>query len=218
MTFEQAGIKIILGDCMAGMANMPDKAYELAIVDPPYGIGASRATGTYAREATNYTKDNDKLWDLSPPDAEYFTELFRVSVDQIIWGGNYMTKNLPPSQGWICWYKTDELKGRDFSEFEIAFSSFQRAARHFAYRPFIRNGERIHPTQKPVRLYEWLLKNYAKPGDKILDTHGGSCSLAIACHIMGFQAEIYEIDEDYYQAAVLRFQRHLKQGVLAFKE
>ena len=194
-------------DCMDGMAQFPDKFFELAIVDPPYGIGASRATGTYAREATNYSAATDKKWDEEIPSERYFKELFRVSINQIIWGGNYMVSFLPSSQGWICWYKTDELKGRDFSEFELAYTSFKRAARHFEHRPFIRNGERIHPTQKPIALYKWLLSNYAKPGDKILDTHVGSASSLIACHQMGFEYWGFELDADYYMAATERLNK-----------
>ena len=205
-------------DCMEAMKQMPDKARELAIVDPPYGIGASRATGTYAREATNYSKETDKKWDTAPPPAEYFEELFRVSENQIIWGGNYMTNNLPPSKGWICWYKTDELKDRDFSEIELAYSSFNVAARHFEYRPFIRNGQRIHPTQKPVALYEWILRHYAKEGDKILDTHLGSGSSRIAAYNLGFDFTGYEIDKDYFDAQEERYQAHIAQTSLFDKE
>jgi site-specific DNA-methyltransferase (adenine-specific) len=209
---------LILADCMDVMRNMPDKAFELAIVDPPYGIGGSRATGGYAREAINYSKENDKLWDLAPPDQGYFDELFRVTKNQIIWGGNYMVKILPPSKGWICWYKTDEVKGRDFSEFELAFSSFNVPGRHFACRPFIPSNERIHPTQKPVALYKWLLKNYAKPGDKILDTHGGSGSSVIACLDMGFEITWIEKDPDYFEAALKRIKDFAAQPKLPIEE
>jgi len=205
-------IKLLNIDCMEFMKTVPDKYFDLAIVDPPYGIGASRPTGTYAREAIGYTAKNDKKWDVERPPIKYFDELRRVSENQIIWGGNYFTYALEPSQGWICWYKTDELKGRDFSEMELAYSSFQKASRHFEYRPFIRGGERIHPTQKPVKLYEWLLSNYAKEGDKILDTHLGSGSSAIACHNMGFEFVGCELDDDYFKAAQERFNNHTKQG------
>lgn len=198
-------------DCMDFMARYPDKHFELAIVDPPYGIGASRPTGTYAREWIGYTSKNDKKWDSAIPCAEYFIELQRVSENQIIFGANYMVKYLTPSSGWICWYKTDELKGRDFGEFELAYSSFDVRPRHFEERPFVRNGERIHPTQKPVALYKWLLKNYAKPGDKILDTHLGSGSSRIAAWDMGFDFYGCELDQEYHDASVKRFERFKAQ-------
>ena len=122
-------------DCMTFMAGVGDKAYSLACCDPPYGINGSCPTGTYAREWIGYTKDNDKNWDKEIPKPDYFRELFRTTENQIIWGANYMVQHLPPSSGWICWYKTDELKGRDFGEFELAFSSFNVRPRHFEERP-----------------------------------------------------------------------------------
>ena len=212
---DKPRIDLLHGDCMDYMATLPDNAFELAIVDPPYGIGASRPTGTYAREAIGYTAKNDKKWDVERPPMEYFDELRRVSQNQIIWGANYFTYALEPSQGWICWYKTDELKGRDFSEMELAYSSFQKASRHFEYRPFIRGGTRIHPTQKPVALYRWLLHNYAKQGDRILDTHLGSGSSAIACHGMGFDMVGIELDADYYTASIKRFKEQTAQVAMA---
>jgi site-specific DNA-methyltransferase (adenine-specific) len=204
-------IRITNEDNMALMARYPDKHFDLAIVDPPYGIGASRPTGTYAREAIGYTANNDKKWDNAIPDASFFNELKRVSKNQIIWGANYMTPHLEPSSGWICWYKTDELKGRDFSECEFAYSSHNVRARHFEERPFIRNGNRIHPTQKPVALYKWLLKNYATPDMKILDTHLGSGSIAIACHEFGCELTACELDPDYYRDAIKRITNHINQ-------
>lgn len=201
-------------DCMDYIAECADKQFDLAICDVPYGIGGSRPTGTYAREAIGYTKDNDKKWDKKIPDAEYFKALFRITENQIIWGANYIVKHLPPSSGWICWYKTDELKGRDFGEFELAFTSFNIRPRHFEYRPFIKNGERIHPTQKIVPLYHWLLQNYAKPNDTIFDSHGGSLSIAIACHDLGYKLTACELDLDYLTAAVNRIKNYLKQPKL----
>jgi len=207
--------KIIHGDCMDYMPLIPELNRDiLAIVDPPYGIGASRATGTYARIATNYTSATDKKWDVAIPDKEYFRNLFKYSTNQIIFGGNYMTKFLPSSQGWICWYKTDELKGRDFSEFELAFTSFKRAARHIEMRPFIKNGCRVHPTQKPIALYRWILQNYAKKGQLILDTHSGSGSCAIACYLEGYDFIAIEKDIDYYNSSVARFEEIKSQGRL----
>lgn len=188
-------------DCMEFMRGLPDKAYDLAIVDPPYGIGAEGGTGDYAKAAV----DRSKKWDRAPG-PEYFTELFRVSQRQLIWGGNYFS--LPPSRGGVCWYKTDEVKGRDFSEFELAWGSENEPARHVSMTPFQRGGTRIHPTQKPVALYRWLLQNYAKPGQKILDTHGGSMSIAIACDIEGFDLDLCELDKDYFDAGKKRLEAH----------
>ena len=181
-------------DCMDGMAQFPDKFFELAIVDPPYGIGAESGTGDYSKAVVA----KGKRWDVAP-EQDYFAEIARVSKKQIVWGGNYFA--LPVRRGWICWYKTDEIKGRDFSEFELAWYSEDVPARHISLKPFIRGGERIHPTQKPIALYKWLLSNYAKPGDKILDTHVGSASSLIACHQMGFEYWGFELDADYFKAA-----------------
>jgi site-specific DNA-methyltransferase (adenine-specific) len=196
-------------DCMEAMKQMPDKAFDLAIVDPPYGIGAENGTGDYSKAVCK----KGKKWDKAPG-PEYFMELFRVSSNQIIWGANYFT--LPPRRGYVCWYKTDEVKGRDFSEFELAWTSFDRPARHFAEKPFLRNGIRIHPTQKPVSLYEWLLTQYAKPGDRILDTHGGSLSIAIACDKLGYDLTVCEIDAEYYESAKQRIEEHKRQGKMVF--
>ena len=211
-------------DCLPAMKAMPDKAYELAIVDPPYGIGFDgevpsmvlhpRSTKWKDPHLTGYLR---KEWDKTPPPQEYFSELIRVSTDQIIFGGNHFT--LPQSSGWIFW---DKVNG-DFSlgDGELAWTSFNRAVRQFTFIWHgFRRGEkviRIHPTQKPVRLYEWLLQNYAKPGDRILDTHGGSGSICIACDILGFDLDWYEIDADYFQAAKERLERHQRQQVLDLK-
>lgn len=197
-------------DCMEAMKEMPDKAFDLAIVDPPYGIGYE--SGGQYFDAERYEKKN---WDTVPP-AVYFAELRRVSKAQIIWGGNYF--ELPPCRCFVVWYKSDEVKGRTFSECEYAWTSFMTPARHFELKPFQRNGERIHPTQKPVKLYEWLLKNYAKEGDKLLDTHLGSGSIAIACYNLGFDLTAFEIDESYFKAAVERLENHKKQERLFKKE
>ena len=197
-------IELLHMDCMEYMRGLPDKAFDLAIVDQPYGIGAEGGTGDYAKAAV----DRSKKWD-TIPSPEYFTELFRVSRRQIIWGGNYF--QLPVSRGWVCWYKTDEVKGRDFSEFELAWGSENEPARHVSMTPFQRGGIRIHPTQKPVALYRWLLKNYAKPGQRILDTHLGSGSIAIACDIEGFDLVGCEIDADYIAGARKRLADHQAQ-------
>jgi site-specific DNA-methyltransferase (adenine-specific) len=212
-------INLYHGDCMEAMRAMKDKAYDLAIVDPPYGIGMDnsnkRTKPDRPNSYTNYKefryKDSD--WDIEPPTSEYFIELLRVSKNQIVWGANYFNHVLPNGYGWIFWNK---LNGLDncFSDGEFAFSSKGVQSRYFECSAFNNlNGgkDRIHPTQKPVKLYKWLLKNYAKPGDKILDTHGGSMSIAIACFDMGFDLDLWEIDKDYYEAGVRRFNDHKKQ-------
>lgn len=200
------------GDCMDYMKGFEDKFFDLAIVDPPYGLGlGSRGAGDYSRKWTKYSRNNDKKWDESIPDEQYFTELFRISKNQVIWGANYMTEYLPPSMGWICWYKTDEVKGRDFGEFELAFTSFKKAARHYEEKPFLRNGQRIHPTQKPIALYQWILETYAKQGDKILDTHLGSQSSRIAAYKLGFDFWGSEIDKEYFDKGNERFKKAISE-------
>jgi len=200
-------------DCMDLMKAAPDNAWDLAIVDPPYGIG--EAGGKDRRGKSKHKKKN---WDNAIPPLDYFHELERVSKNRIIWGGNYFTESLQSSMGWICWDK--KLDNSNFSDFELAYSSFQRAAKIFRYS---KNGgsrtpaalaDIIHPTQKPVALYKWLLSNYAKEGDKILDTHLGSGSIAIACYYMGFDLTGSELDEDYYKAMMERIERETAQQEL----
>ena len=176
-------------DCMDGMKQFPDKYFELAIVDPPYGIGIS---SNPVRQA--HTK---KDWDDSTPKQTYFSELMRVSKDQIIWGGNYF--NLPATQNYIVW---DKVQPEDFSlaMCEFAWCSIQRPAKIFK-RSVLAERNKIHPTQKPVALYEWLLTHYAHTGDKILDTHVGSASSLIACHNLHYDYIGFEIDADYYKLA-----------------
>jgi site-specific DNA-methyltransferase (adenine-specific) len=186
-------------DCMAGMARYPDKHFDLAIVDPPYGINIS---SNPVRQA--HTK---KQWDSNVPDLIYFEELKRVSKNQIIWGGNYY--DLPPTQNYIVWNK---LQPMDFSlaMCELAWCSIQKPIKMFTYS-VLTERNKIHPTQKPVALYKWLLTNYAKPGDKILDTHVGSASSLIACYDLGFDAVGFEIDEEYYRISRERLENHMKQ-------
>jgi site-specific DNA-methyltransferase (adenine-specific) len=198
---------LYLGDCMELMATLPDKSIDFAIVDPPYGIGADKGTGSFSRNQIL----KGKKWDKRPGE-DYFRELFRVSENQMVFGGNYFS--LPIRQGWICWYKSDEIKGRCFSEFELAWTSFNKAARHYTEKPFIRDGQRIHPTQKPIALYKWVLSKYANPGMKILDTHFGSGSLAVACNEMGFSLVASEIDEDYFQLACKRIKKNVSENSL----
>jgi len=191
---------------MQGMSAFEDGYFDLAIVDPPYGISAEAGTGDYSKALF---KGNKKSWDTATPSASYFSELRRISKEQIIWGGNYFS--LPATRGFVIWYKTEELKDRDFSECEFAWTSFNRPSRLYSCRPFQRNGSHIHPTQKPVALYKWLLKNYAKEGDKILDTHLGSGSSRIAAFDGGFEFWGYELDKDYFDASEKRFQQHKSQ-------
>jgi len=212
-------IKIIHGDCMEYMATLKDKAFDLAIVDPPYGIGADKKNSGLelkSRKSASLSKDYGKQrWDNDIPTDKYFIELKRVSVNQIVWGNNFFGLR----GGAIYWHK--EVTMPTYSDGEIAYCSLINSVRFFRYawhgmiQENMKNKEfRIHPTQKPVALYQWLLKNYAKQGDKILDTHLGSGSSAIACDIMGFDFVGIEIDADYYKAALDRFNRHKQQLTL----
>ena len=187
-------------DCIAGMKEYPDKYFDLAIVDPPYGIGLSKNPFRQKQEKKN--------WDLSIPEMEYFIELFRVSKEQIIWGGNYF--DLPPSQGFIIW---DKKQPEDFSSAmcEMAWMSFQKPAKMFKKHVVTAEPNKIHPTQKPVALYDWILLKYAKEGDKILDTHLGSGSSRIAAYRNGFDFVGFEIDKDYFEAQEKRFKTELMQ-------
>ena len=183
-------------DCMDGMAQFPDKYFELAIVDPPYGIGAGKE-----RPHNGWKDYGVKQWDNNPPKQQYFDELKRVSKNQIVWGANHFISKIPfDFSCFLIWDKGQ----RDFSlaDGEMAWTSFNTAARFFNFsRAEALQEGKIHPTQKPVKLYEWILMNYAKQGDKILDTHVGSASSLIACHNMGFEYWGFELDEDYYKAA-----------------
>ena len=190
-------------DCMAGMARYPDKHFDLAIVDPPYGIdiNSSGRLGHYGGKG--------KTWDSCIPNEEYFKELQRVSKNQIIWGGNYF--KLPPTRCFLIWDK-QQPEGVSFASCEFAWTSYDLSAKTFYKRPQGQDGgNRIHPTQKPVALYKWLLTKYAKEDDTILDTHVGSASSLIACYDMGFDAVGFEIDEDYYDESKKRLERHMRQ-------
>ena len=197
-------------DCMDAMAGFKDKQFDLAIVDPPYGIDVTKMTLGNGKKKINRGLSN---WDSSIPTLKYWNELFRVSKNQIVWGANYMTTFLPPSMGWVFWDKG--TGANDFSDGELAYTSFNRALRKYKVSWVGANANngtpRIHPTEKPIQLYEWLLMNYAKEGDKILDTHLGSGSIAIACHNLGYDLEGYELDKDYYEAAKKRIQDHKSQ-------
>ena len=208
-------------DCMDGMQQFPDQYFDLAIVDPPYkGItrgGYMRNNQTTARLA-RAKEYHTALWEQEPPGVSYFNELFRVSKNQIIWGGNYFQTLIHrDSQCWIVW---DKQNGKNkFADCELAWTSFNKATRIFRYRwsGMLQEHmndlkeQRIHPTQKPVALYKWVLETFAEPGMKILDTHVGSGSSLIACARMGFEAWGFEIDEQYYNAAAERIAKELAQ-------
>lgn len=228
----------VLGDCMDYLPEFPDKYFDLAIVDPPYGINAHkmemgsnrhRKEGGYPSESTASRLKNGRLrgsgqlkdriitklsceWDFFPPDKEYFCELFRISKNQIIWGGNYF--ELPPTRCVLVWDKLQPWE--NFSQFELAWTSFDKPAAIFRYsNTGGRNDEaKIHPTQKPVALYDWILSKYANPGDKILDTHVGSASSLIACHENGYDYIGFEKDPCYYELARKRLEDYKAQITL----
>jgi site-specific DNA-methyltransferase (adenine-specific) len=203
-------------DNMELMARYEDNHFDLAIVDPPYGLGDRLVKGgTKGTMGSMRNLSDSKLliWDDKIPNKEYFEQLFRVSKNQIIWGGNYFLDYLGATDGFIVW---DKMNGTNpMADAELAWQNIKGTTRMFRWHHF--SGERsnkIHPTQKPVSLYKWLLKNYAKEGDKILDTHLGSGSIAIACHDMGFDLTACELDTDYYNAAIKRITDHQKQLTL----
>lgn len=187
-------------DCMQYMRGLPDKAFDLAIVDPPYGINVNHNMG---RRRGNKASDyKPAVWDSEPPSFEYFKELIRVSENQIIWGANHFIERIAlPSSCWIVW---DKLFSHDvsFAAAELAWTNFTSVTKKFSLSPA--DPSRIHPTQKPIKLYEWLLTNYAKQGDRILDTHLGSGSSAIACNNLGFEIVGCELDKDYFEASIKR--------------
>lgn len=205
-------IKLINADCLPAMKAMPDKAYELAIVDPPYGLGlktVSRPSNRNTNSQQRFFVDMmSKQWDNESPSLKYFDELRRVSENQLIFGGNYFP--LPPCRCFIVWEKMTYPP--TMSQVEYVWTSFDSPARIVKINS--NQNNRTHPTQKPVALYKWLLTKYAKPGDKILDTHGGSMSIAIACHDLDFDLILYEIDKDYFQAGKERLERHMAQSNL----
>lgn len=206
-------------DCMDLLRKMPDKSYDLAIVDPPYGIGGDslhagrsnkrnrmRGAGVLRDRILNTAKTD---WDIAPT-KDYFDELLRVSKNAIIWGGNYF--GLPRCRCFICWDKVQPWP--NFSQCEYAWTTFDQPAKLFKYDN--RTGGKIHPTQKPVELYKWLLDKFAKVGDRILDTHIGSASIAIACHDMGLELTGIEIDKEFYDKAVERIREHQRQLMIEF--
>ena len=204
--FRRGNVLLINADCLEVMKHVKDGEFELSCVDPPYGIGDKFKGGKSGK--MQFNEIADKGWDVAP-DKQYFIELLRVSKNQIIWGGNYF--ELPATRCVIVW---DKLISEDFSlaMLELAWTSFDRLAKIYKL-PTPKNGK-IHPTQKPVKLYQWLLKNYAESGQKILDTHLGSGSSAIAAHYFGCDFVGIEIDEDYFKAAKERFNNETRQETL----
>ena len=189
-------------DNMELMSRYEDNHFDLAIVDPPYGIdiNSSGRLGHYGGKG--------KSWDSKIPSQEYFKELERVSKNQIIWGGNYFY--LKPTRCFLIWDK-QQPQNVSFASCELAWTSFEQSAKTFYMRPQNADNIRIHPTQKPVKLYEWLLMNYAKDGDKILDTHLGSGSIALACHNLKYDLTACELDTEYYNSAMKRLKQHQQQ-------
>jgi site-specific DNA-methyltransferase (adenine-specific) len=197
-------------DCMELLKATPDKFYELAIVDPPYGINVNHNMGR--RRGNKASEYKPAVWDSSAPEKSYFDEIIRVSKNQIVWGANHFIDCLPyPSSCWVVW---DKLFSQDvsFASAELAWTSFTSVTKKFTHSPA--DQFRIHPTQKPIKLYEWLLTNYAKQGDKILDTHGGSMSSVIACLNHGFEITCCELDTDYFEASIKRIEQASKQATL----
>jgi site-specific DNA-methyltransferase (adenine-specific) len=211
-------IQITNEDNMLLMARYPDNYFDLAIVDPPYGIGFSdyERVGSGIKTKERHTKNGKKKWDDKIPLNEYFEELKRVSKNQIVWGGNYFPELwLNGCKGFIFWYKHQPVD--NFAKGELAYTSFSKPAQCFDfmyYGNINRDLVQLHPTQKPVALYKWLLDKYAKDGDKILDTHLGSGSIAIACHEYGFELTACELDTEYFDKAVERIKNHVSQQKL----
>jgi site-specific DNA-methyltransferase (adenine-specific) len=209
-------------DNMELMARYPDKYFDLAIVDPPYGIDSKISTTSGLNKGNKFAQlYNEKRWDKFRPENKYFNELLRVSKNQIICGGNYFAEKLPVSRGWIVWDKQGEgvtsvNNELIWTSFDVSIKTFSRC--HGLDKGFMAKGTNkvFHPTQKPVALYKWLLDKYAKPNDKILDTHLGSGSIAIACHDYGFELTACELDKEYYEASYKRFKNHISQQRIEF--
>ena len=235
-------IEITNEDCMDLLRRTPDKFYDLCICDPPYGIGESNKNRNGVVKITDkrngrisHVKTNNEIkdWDKNPPNKEYFIELQRVSKNQIIFGANHFIENIPNanSSSWFIWDKCNGTS--DFADCEMAWTSFNTAVRQFRFmwsgmfqgKQSFKEGhifegnlslheKRIHKTHKPVIIYKWILDKYAKPNDKILDTHLGSGSIAIACHDYGFDLTCCELDKEYYDKAIQRIKNHVSQQKL----
>ena len=202
-------------DCLPFMRECADKQFDLAIVDPPYGLGIDGQKESICKNPKHNRKKHDhKGWDKSIPTKEYFDELFRISKHQIVWGANYFVEHInKPSKGWVVWYKGQQ--GLTMSDCELAFCSIDTPTRVVTINRAELNKEgTIHPTQKPVKLYKWLLQNYASEGFKILDTHLGSGSVGIACYDLGYDLTACEVDADYYEKASNRIDLHKRQLTL----
>jgi len=208
-------------DNMKLMARYPDRYFDLAIVDPPYGLDLANMNMGIGKSKKASKIQNRKWkpknWDTATPDIKYFKELFRLSKNQIIWGGNYF--NLPSFKHYIIWDK-EIPNGLSFADCELAWTSFAKAPVLFRYSAYKDKKTKFHPTQKPVKLYEWLLMNYAKEGDKILDTHGGSMSIALAVHNMNsiegmnLDLTLCELDKEYFEAGLKRLNNDIKQKTI----
>lgn len=196
---------------MSYLKTCSNNQFDLAICDPQYGINVNVSMGRRrGQKHSGYHKFAGN--DSAPPDQSYFDELLRVSKNQIIWGANHFISKIPIDSS--CWLMWDKGFSEDvtFAQFELAWTSFTSTCKKYDKSP--NDKHRIHPTQKPVKLYDWLLKNYAKEGDRILDTHGGSMSSAIACHYAGYDMTICELDKDYFEAGKARFNDQTRQKAL----
>ena len=205
-------IELIHGDCMDVMARYPDNYFDLACVDPPYGIGVNHNMGR--RKGQKHSGYAPAVWDSQPPNPEYFDLLHRKAKKLIVWGANHFIDNFPfmcNSPCWLMWDKgfSDEVT---FAQFELAWTNFDTTCKKYDKSPNDKN--RIHPTQKPIKLYEWLLTNYAEKGQKVLDTHAGSMSSVIACHYFGCDITAIEIDKDYFEAGKKRVEEETRQEAL----
>lgn len=215
-------INLHLGDCMKALEGMEDNQFDLAIVDPPYGINITKQFEGVKKEGGKSIFKNMKgivkrEWDKNTPTEEYFEKLKKVSKNQIIWGGNYFLNYLGSTKCMLIWNKMNGTN--DMADAEIAWTSLNKAVRMFSLHHFSKNYDfKIHLTQKPTYLYKWILKNYANQGDTILDTHGGSMSIAIACGEMGFNLDLWELDEEYFEAGVNRVKKHFEQLSIAYEK
>lgn len=196
-------------DCMEAMKEIPDKYFDLVVADPPYGIGAVNMN----RGNSVIKPNKEKHWDDAIPTEDYFDELFRVSKNQVIWGGNYFY--LPPTRCVLVWDKGETMYNRSFAELEMAWTSFNESARIFKCSPI--DATRIHPTQKPIALYKWIYQRFTKIGDKVLDTNLGSGSSRIAAYDMGLDFVGFEIDKEYFDLQEKRFEQHCSQISLFVK-
>jgi site-specific DNA-methyltransferase (adenine-specific) len=214
-------LSLFHADCMEIMKQYPDKYFDLAVVDPPYGLGIDGQKGDVKNGVQIRKQHSFKGWDNAIPTAEYFTELFRVSKNQIIWGGNYFTEFLPPTKGWIFWYKGQQ--DLTMSDGEMAWTSLNTVTRMVdIHRTHLWQEKPIHPTQKPIKLYDWIFNRYASEGNLILDTHFGSGSIALAVDKanrldkMNLHLTACEIDKEYIDKAIKRISESIKQGTLSF--